>query len=195
MENMLTSKLFKVRIPVMYTYTQFELEVMGTRVNSRDNEHYNTNEQISDMSNLVTVMINLDKILDIYINGGKILICDENDVETIYQTLENYLQTVNRQVTRSLNSKIVKENRIDDIDRFLTEMFGYNRKNILTNVISKSGYELNINLFNSQISNQQHAATVAAYNNQYDNTTYINNNLPDVDIDKVDRLSYRKQSK
>jgi len=118
----LSTKLYRVTIPMVATYTEAEMDMLGVPI---DNESGNP---ITDSFNkLTTVMLKLDRIIDIYTNGYPITINNDYDVINIYNELEQYLAgTKGRNVT-SINQQPVIEKRFEEIDHFCNDIFQNNR--------------------------------------------------------------------
>jgi len=142
MMNKLPDKLYFVRVPVLATYTPAELEVLGLPTNhslvddSVDKEAY---------IELTTARINIDRMIDIYSNGFPIYILKEDDVKEIYNTLEEYLRDQKYMKQYSPNQPMIKDDRLEEIDKFLSEMFDYNKVGITKGMISTSGFDLGVN--------------------------------------------------
>lgn len=128
----LPDTLFLVRVPIICTYSEEEIDIFGLPMSS-DNLGNQFNDTFKD---LTTVMINVDKMIDIYIQGYPIYILNKEDSITIFKILEDYLAgTVNNPVA-FLNQAHIEENRLQDIERFAEEMFGLNKHTIVGKIIS-----------------------------------------------------------
>jgi len=194
----LPSRLFKVRIPLLATYSEAEINSIGVPLEVRDGKtDYNRTEE------LTTVMINLNNIIDKYIAGYPIYLVDRNESAEIYKILENYIKGKDDEQEFSINRLAGKDDRLDEIDRFAEEMFGLNRHTIVTgNISGNSGYDLGFNLMSFQqptVSNIPSKATgvMAGYDQPIEdnnvNTTYFNNTAPVVDVNKLKRTSLLKK--
>ena len=131
--------LYKVRVPTVATYSEDEIDSFGMPVsiiNGKKEEDYEAD---------ATVMLPLDKIIDIYISGYSISLLDDN-VSKMYNALEEYVSKLGvRQ--ESINMMPLRDSRADDIEQFLTEMFNYNKTDIVTdNLGANSGFNLGINV-------------------------------------------------
>jgi len=195
----LPTELFKVRIPLIATYTDAEIAMFGIPLEVRDGKvDYNRTDE------LTTVMISLDSIIDKYIAGYPIYLVDEKETAVIYKYLENYIKGKDEQEEYSINRAVTRDPRIEEIDRFADEMFGLNRHTIVTgNISANTGYDLGFNLMSYQqpvTNNGPSRATgaMAGYDQPLEDnnnirTTYINNNAPVIDVNKLKRTSLLKK--
>lgn len=156
----LPKKLFLVRVPIVATYTDAEIEFLGLPITINHQQDYGANYgdcNYQAYKELTTVMLPLTKIIDIYCNGHKIAVVKKSDIPIIYGILEKYLLGVTAVKQFSLNHAMIEEDRMDDIERFAQEMFGINKA-----VIAKSVFDqMNQNPFNL---NSGFMTPVEAYN-------------------------------
>lgn len=164
----LPDKLFMVKVPMVSTYDEEEIDLMG----------FPLDENLEDLSTshiateMVRVMLPLHKIIDIKSNGYPIYLCDGNESEEIYRILDEYLTVHTKHLYNSLNVSPVDEIELKKIDEFLTEMFDYNRRRIVGGIIkntSNGGFGINLNLMT--IDNRQ-SSDASIYNkvmSKYDN--------------------------
>lgn len=156
----LPKRLFMVRVPIVATYTDEEIEVLGLPISINHYQNYGSNYGTCNYQaykDLTTVMLPLTKIIDIYCNGHKIVVVNKADIPVIYEILEKYLLGVTAVKQFSLNHAMIEEERMDDIERFAQEMFGINKA-----VIAKSVYDkMNHNPFSL---NSGFMTPVEAYN-------------------------------
>lgn len=144
----LPSQLFLVRVPVVATYTDEEISVLGLPINVDHGYEYGSVEGRYDYNaykELTTVMLPLTKIVDIYCSGHKIAVVNQSDIPIIYEILEKYLMGVTAVKNYSLNHAMIQEDRLDDIERFAQEMFGLNKGVIARSVydqMSKNSFDL-----------------------------------------------------
>lgn len=135
----LPGQLFLVRVPIVATYTDEEISLLGLPINVDHGFDYGSTGGRYDYNaykELTTVMLPLTKIVDIYCSGHKIAVVNQSDIPIIYEILEKYLMGVTTVKNYSLNHAMIQEDRLDDIERFAQEMFGLNK-----GVIAKSVYE------------------------------------------------------
>lgn len=165
----LPNKLYAVTVPTIVTYSQEELELYGLPMTVVNNEtlqrDYNTS--------YTHVCLPLDRIIDIFNMGFSITLRNPNDVVEIYNTLENYLHDIDHTVRTSINRPKFKEDRLQDIDRFLTTMFELNKHKITTSTITlKNGYSLGLdNPLGYGINNEENKPEVnfvPRYGGKYD---------------------------
>ncbi len=201
LHNALPNKLYRVRVPEIATYTEAEMEILGvplTVIDGSDRKHH--------YKETVTVMLPLTKLVDIYTSGYSIEILNRDDITEIYNILERYLNDSLEAANYSPNRAAVIEDRHEEIEKMLEEMFGYNRKTIVKETLKNhtSFGKLNINMFHDNyrppmIDNKpvNAAAGYSVYENEpvvEQQTTYIDHykNLPNINIDKVERISRRR---
>lgn len=200
----LPTTLYTVRVPIMATYSEAEIEVYGLSVDVKDGEVVK-----DSFENMTTVMININRMVDIYLSGFPISIPVQKEANEIYKALENYLHGTNTSKDYSPNSLTVKDERLEEIDKFASEIFGLNRHSILKESVNvgTGGYNLGANLMsvarvsqqptnNDQLSFASRTGVMADYDIHEEedlgqvvpeNANYINNQLPDIDFVKVKR--------
>jgi hypothetical protein len=193
----LPDTLYRVRVPTIATYTENEIEILGIPFSVVDGKRCK-----NDTMEMVNVYLPLDRIIDIFLNGFPILLIDTNEVGEIYEVLENYLSNSLNAKTTSLNRATVKEDRYDEIEKFLEEIFGYNKYAIVKSAITQNdGFNIGLNLFQSTQQQSSKIKTsknslLAGYadsvetlvNNDRPRTFIDNsNNLPSIDIENVRR--------
>lgn len=234
----LPDDLFLVRVPMITTYSDYEINNIGMPVNV-----INGVPDYSTFNAMTVVMLPLDRIIDIYISGYPIRLCKTEDLETIYTILDEYVRGVelNPDYRFNLNKEHIVEDRLYEIERFAAEIFDTNKFEILKQSIDfKHGYTVDINTINVEHGymapklNTQQAQPTHVYNDYRDsyNTilsspngvmsnevptteviqpvevkdsvksrlafdpvkpdldgyTYVNTNLPEVDMTKVNRI-------
>lgn len=197
--------LYKVKIPTMATYSEEEIDTFGmpvSIVNGKPKEEYEAD---------TVVMLPLDRIVDIYIEGYQIVLLDDNLVTKMYSVLEEYLSKLDVRLG-SINRLPVRDPRADDIEKFLTEMFNYNKSDIVKDMIGAgSGFDLGINVMNRnspmigsmgtepKIINAGSIGIMSNYDVGYkDNTvsknvSYITGQAPVIDLAKIKRTSKPRQ--
>lgn len=140
----LPDNVFKVRVPIIATYTEQEIELYGVPldVNSKNGKSDKESYQ-----NMTVVMINLDRIINIYIQGYPIYLVDQSKRDIMFKILEEYIYVNNNDVRTSLNQNIVKDERLYEIDKFVNEMFGNNKESIVKGMVTQgNGYAINMGL-------------------------------------------------
>lgn len=123
----LPDKLFLVRVPIVCTYSQEEIDILGLPVT------YNVDSgaYVADAyKNLTTCMLPLTKIIDIYTSNYPIYVVNEEDVKTIYDILNRYFHGLDEQGNFDYNVQGQVEDRLADIKKFATEMFGLNTEQL-----------------------------------------------------------------
>jgi len=187
MYHKLPPNLFKVKVPILATYDEVELELYGVSLTTVDGD-IKKNSYLE----MTTVMINLDRIINIYIQGYPISIVNQNDSSTIYKILEDYLLGIDHNESYSPNRIAVKDDRLEEIDKFANEIFGLNRNTIIKNSVNvNNGFDLGFKAMNSiplntRVNSGEKVGLLAAYED--------NNSLPEVDYDAIKRRSlYRRR--
>jgi len=135
----LPDKLYKVRVPVISTYTEEEMAALGFPAQVNQKGRVVTEETV--WSN---VMLPLTQIIDIYSTGAPIRLTDPKEVTELHTVLEEYLRNHNPNV-RQFNASTYEETRDLDIDKFAAEIFGLNRSTIVEEVINKpTGFDIGV---------------------------------------------------
>lgn len=129
----LPNKLFLIRVPAICTYDEAELDLFGRPVDIDS-----SGKKYKDIhNNLVTVMLPLDRIINIYASGYSIALVNKEDVTILYNMLEKYLRGIVNAERYSPNFRCIEEDRLPDIEKFANEMFDLNKGTIVGEVISK----------------------------------------------------------
>lgn len=139
----LPDKLFLVRVPIVATYTDEEIDLLGLPVSINHYQNYGSNYGMCNYQaykELTTVMLPLTKIIDIYCNGHQIAVVNRSDIPIIYEILEKYLLGVTAVKQFSLNHAMIQEDRMEDIERFAQEMFGINKATIAKSVYDQMSH-------------------------------------------------------
>lgn len=202
----LSKKLYRVNVPIVATYSEEEIGIFGIGLDVR-----NGNLVKDSFEEMTGVMINIDKMINIYLQGYPISINNQQDSSEIYKELERYLSGVNTSQDFSPNQIKVEDQRVEEIDKFAAEIFGLNRNTVIKGSISSmGGYDLGAKLMNiNHRSNSMNNApakktgVLAAYENDepeetptiVNNEVYINNQLPNINVNEVKRRSmYRERA-
>lgn len=130
----LSKKLYKVRVPSIATYSDAELKRSGmlpVRVLG-SSEPYGSEllaqiEQQSPLAQETTIMINISRMIDIYIKGFPIKVINENDVIDIYNQLEDYFSGSATETDQIFNVRKYYDDKLPIIDRFLTDIFSQHK--------------------------------------------------------------------
>lgn len=136
----LPNELFFVRVPLIATYSEVEINHLGLPINvingRPDHSTYNT---------MTAVYLPLDKIIDIYISGYPIKLIDHNSLDRIYTILDQYVRGLNENDNYELNVAGVVEERLYDIEKFAAEIFDINKVAILSKLIKfRNGYDAKV---------------------------------------------------
>lgn len=178
MEGYISSKLpntlFSVSVPIIATYSPEELDVYGLPMSIVNNSRLENNYET-----MTTVMLPLTKIIDIYNMGFPIKLNNYKDVTTIYSILENYLDDTERFKYNTIHKPKFREDRLQDIDRFASEIFNLNKITIAKDAFSlQNGFDIGLGRMMQMneaivpIEKEQ----VSRYGNRYKN--YSNPNKP-----------------
>ena len=106
----LPKKKFLCKVPLISTYEPEMLELIGLP-QAIDNQ----GNQFDIYNNMTTVMIDIDRMIELFKTGYRIAVIKRSDVTEIYNILERYYYDVEEDMNYSLNRKAVKEDRLDDI--------------------------------------------------------------------------------
>jgi len=143
--NKLTRQLFTVRVPLVATYSEDEIELYGLPVNIVKGKKQDS------MDNLTTVMLPLESIIDIYKQGFFIRLVNKEDLNIIYSQLEDYINGIEHGGKRSINVQEGDVDKLNDVDKFLTEMFDNNKPSLVRGMISgNSGFNLGVDVMRSR---------------------------------------------
>jgi len=136
----LPDKLYKVRVPVIATYSEADMASRGfpAQINARG-------RAVTEETAWSNVMLPLTRIIDIYSTGAPIHLTDPTEVTELHKVLESYLRDHNPTMIQ-FNATTYDETRDLDIDKFASELFGLNRSVIVDEVINKpSGFDIGVN--------------------------------------------------
>ena len=203
-QSALSKKLFRIRVPLMATYSEEEMDIFGMPQDEFDGK-------VRDASEAMTmIMINLDKMIDMYSQGYRIQVANPNDTKLIFTSLEKYLRGTLDTEEFSLNTATITDDRMEEIDKFAQEMFGLNRVTIVKGTIdANNSFGVSLNLMNQGFGTQNQepieqgtptgilAAYSAPKNTQFEQpvisrdrsyaSTY--NNSPEINFSEVTRKS------
>lgn len=126
----LSNDIYKVRVPVMATLNAVDMH-FGIRVNYAKNEQGRTVNDKYGNKEWTTTWLTLDKLIEIFDNGFPIMIVDKEDINTIYNELERYVTDLGRLEEISVNGRALYDERVNVISKFVSEIFGHNKGEIL----------------------------------------------------------------
>lgn len=192
----LPDTLFLCRIPIIATYSEEEAVIFGLPLDSI-NGHYN-DKTYTKMTN---VMISIDKMINLYSMGYPITIINYKDSKEIFTILDTYLNNQVNKIQMSINQPIKEDSRLNEIDKFLTEMFDFNRKTIVAGMINtNTGFDLGLGLMGGSngvtnaplqldATNDSKPSIAAAYthSDKPNDNIYIQPNQLRIDMDTVKR--------
>ncbi len=167
-------KLFSVRVPIISTYSEQELETVGVPVNVIDGKKHDSYNEMT------LVMITIADMVEKYNNGMPITVVNEKDIIEIYDVVQKHLNAWKFQKITSPNqAQIGVDDDLILMDKFINEVFNINKRNIV------DSSELNKNSFVSDFK-----ATLMS-------PVKVNKSV--IDYDKVERIStapkVKRQSK
>jgi len=126
----LPTKLYRVTIPIMATYSDAEIEIYGLPTDVNDGSIMQ--DSFTEKTN---AMININRMVDLYVMGYPISIYNPDDAKEIFDHLDGYLNTHVNKIQKSINKPLKEDERLVEIDKFLSEMFDYNRVKIVEDKI------------------------------------------------------------
>ena len=198
----LPTRLFSVRVPIIATYSDEEIMMYGLPTDTIDDK-----PDPKCYEHMTTSMVNLDRIIGMYENGFKINIIKQEESAFIYKALEQFLVDWNTTIQNSPNMRVntTKDDRLETIDKFLTEIFDHNRPTIVKDSIgSQMGYSMNMGLLSHQggsqrtnpvIQNGVSVGVTAGYESQQpidQGTTYIQPHMPVINPNDIQRKNIIK---
>lgn len=125
----LPKKLFKVRVPVLATYSKEELELLGiplSIIKEGDGEDVTVRYDKNSYRELVTVSLPLSKIIDIYCDGMRIQVVDHKDTLEIFRLLENYIAGIESTPHMLNMENKVPDERLENIKKFAQDIYAMN---------------------------------------------------------------------
>lgn len=195
----LPTRLFSVRVPIIATYSDEEMMLYGLPTDTIDDK-----PDPKCYEHMTTAMMNIDKIIAVYENGFKINIIKQEESAIIYKAMEQFVLDWESTIQHSPNMRVnnTRDDRLESIDKFLSEIFDHNRNTIVKDVVgSQNGYSMNMGLMSY---NQPKPAVVqggaatgitAGYesNQPLDNSsTYIQPHMPVINPNDVQRKNIIK---
>lgn len=193
----LPDKLYDVRVPRIATMSDAEIELLGLPITVVDG-HLEVRER-----DFVTVMLNLNRILDIYINGYPIYLVHESDIKSMYKAYEDYVNNFRKNPESSIDlndvGMIEDNDRLKELEKFLNMIFDrykaviYKQKLQTISPFASFGFAsiepatIKMNINGEVISNTGDEIKVG---HMYDYST-----APTIDINKIKRPTFRKSTK
>ena len=178
--------LFKVRVPVLATYTEYELDNFGIPLTHDLN---NDKTSINSVMDMTTVYLPITRLIDIYSNGYTIMLLELDKLAFFYNTLSDYLYVIKNNINTGINHRNIMDSRIDYINNFAKEVYDNNKRSIDLSVIKElDGFGIGFNLMG--YTNTSGVNTTLSTGKLDTGINYISSNLPDIDIsvNKNDRL-------
>lgn len=133
----LEDRMFMVRVPMICTYSDVEIEHLGVPIDHGYNEVGQFVENTRAYNNLTTCMLPLSRLIEIHSSGYPIHLVNREDNSVIYNILEEYLgKLITIKDSALLNMGKVEEGLLESIEKFVDEMFGLNKGDIVRNMIN-----------------------------------------------------------
>lgn len=126
----LTGKLFRVKVPTLATLTAIDYH-FGIRLNHYVDEFGRAGNDKNKNQEWSTVLLNLERIIEIYEEGFPVHMLNMDDLMIVYEELDNYVKSMGSLVKNSPNGQALFDKRIYVIEKFVNEMFGNNKGSIL----------------------------------------------------------------
>lgn len=141
MNDLLPNYSFMVVVPSIATYTAEEVEIYGLPTRITNNEKLD--KHFNEMS---TVYLPLYKIIEIYNQGFPIKLVRQDEIDKVYGLLEEYLNKVGDLRDNTIHKLKFDQNKLEEIDRFASEVFNLNKRQIVNNVSTfKNGWSIGLN--------------------------------------------------
>jgi hypothetical protein len=149
----LPTKLYLVRVPIIATYSQAELDLYGIPTDFVDGK-----EEKESYKEFTNAMIPIARMIEMYEFGYPIKIINKKDSVAIYNALEKYLKDWSVDFRYSPNMKVdtIDKDRLELIDKFLNEVFDFNKGSIVKDIAGQqSGYQMNTPVMGVHMANTQ----------------------------------------
>jgi len=131
-EHVLRNSAFLVRIPMIYTIDERELEMFGLPEQKVDGVRSKGAEK-----ELTTVGLPIMRLLEIFEGGAPIYLLDNSDVAIIYNIIDDYIKKIHGGTTRSLNAQKVDLSLAKRLDAFGSTIFGHNKSILLEELVQE----------------------------------------------------------
>jgi len=133
--DVIFNKLYKVRVPLLSTYSEEELDIVGIPFNVIDGDNHDAHELTT------IVMIPIVSMVEKYNNGFSVAVVEPRDMDQIYDVITNHLLAWRNHRATSLNQTALPAEDLVLLDKFAQEIFGNNKKTIIkTNVIATKAF-------------------------------------------------------
>lgn len=131
--DIIFNRLFKVKVPVLATYTEMDMELVGLPA-SYDAKAGLQNQSVTELND---VYLTINDMLEIYKKGFDILVDKQEDVDTIYKSINDHLLMWAKYGSHGPNRIVIPEEDLSDLDRFAAEIFNNNKIEIVNGTIHK----------------------------------------------------------
>lgn len=128
-------KVYKARVPIISTYSEHELDVVGIPMNVIGDSNKNSYNE------LVLTMITINDMVEKYNNGFNINIIEEKDMKEIYHVIQKHLEAWQAFKVHSLNQTAIPVDDLILLDKFASEIFTLNKRSIVKDdIINKPSF-------------------------------------------------------
>lgn len=186
--------MFKVSVPIMATYSEEEIDVYGIPL-THNLETDKTN--ITDVMNMTTVYLTINRLIDIYSNGYPIRLIELDKLPLFYNTLADYAYLIKNNVSTGINHKRLLDDRLDMINSFANEVYNNNKKYIDVSSIKEfEGFGIKgLNLMGYSNVNTLNSTPSVGGLSSGGGINYISTNIPEVNMDELKSKRYRRYGK
>jgi len=129
--DVIFNKLYDAYVPIISTYSEDELDIVGVPLNIIDDERHNSfNEK-------VLVKITIVDMIEKFNKGFAVSVAKQSDVEQIYDVIQKHLIAWRDYGVKSLNQASLPRDDLILMDKFANEIFNINKRTIIQKDISK----------------------------------------------------------
>lgn len=193
----LPDTLYDVRVPRIATMSDAEIELLGLPITLVDG-HLEVRER-----DFVTVMLNLSRILDIFINGYPIYLVHESDLKSIYNTYENYVNNFRSNPEKGIDlndiSMLEDTERLKELEKFLNVLFDKYKANIYKQKLQSISPFANYGFASIAPATFKYNINGETYSNTGDELKighlYDYSTAPTIDVNKIKKPTFRKTTK
>lgn len=199
--NKLSEKLYTVKVPMLALISEEELDIWGAPLKIMDK----TETARYDMNDLSVVALPINRIAEIYSMGYPIWLVNGEGLNELYNSIEEYLSTINHKPVDMLNAPIhtIANETIANLDNLAGEIFRNNRHEIVKDKFAPSKawdlgiktvepidrYNNNSNTTGLHYATPDSGSTTSNVLGGYSGMSNINNNLYNVPATNVERTA------
>jgi len=130
--DVIFNKLYRVTVPVLATYSQDELDIVGIPLNVIDDVKHDSHEQ------RVEVMIPIVDMVEKFNNGFRVAVINSEDVDEIYDVINKHLSAWRDHSVVSLNQTAMPTEDLILLDKFASEIFSLNKRTIVDKTVVRA---------------------------------------------------------